>query len=217
MTESSIYESRDLRCCAHRHWSASRSQTAKLNNAMLYLGGITMTTRVTSLCVTALCFLATGVRSDQAPTPTGDKTGLIPRKVLFGNPDRASARSSPDGKQLSFLAPVDGVLNVWVAPIDKPDDAKPVTQDKKRGIRSYNWAFTSQHLLYIQDKGGDENWHVYGVDLKSGETKDLTPIKGVNARIEGVSAKFPEEILIGLNDRDPKLHDVHRVTSDRDR
>src|SRR4051812_43630129 len=95
------------------------------------------------------------------PTPTGPKTGLIPRTVLFGNPDKASPHISPDGKQLSFLAPVDGVMNVWVAPINHPDDAKPVTQDKKRGIRAYFWAYTSNHLLYIQDKGGDENWHVY--------------------------------------------------------
>src|ERR1017187_4541862 len=147
-------------------------------------------------CIALASFLLVicghAVSEGQEPTPTGKKTGLIPRKVLFGNPDKANARISPDGKQLSFLAPVDGVLNVWVGPIDKPDDAKPVTQDKKRGIRSYSWAFTSQHLLYIQDQGGDENWHIYRVDLKSGETKDLTPIKGVNAQIEGVSTKFPE-------------------------
>mgnify|MGYP000849100905 CR=1 FL=1 len=145
------------------------------------------------------------------PTPTGTKTGLIPRKVLFDNPDKSGAKISPDGQRLSYLAPVDGVMNVWVGPIDKPDDAKPVTQDKVRGIRSYFWAYTSQHLLYIQDKGGDENWHVYRVDLKSGATQDLTPIKGVNAQVEGVSPKFPTEILVGLNDRDPKYHDVHRV------
>jgi dipeptidyl aminopeptidase/acylaminoacyl peptidase len=151
------------------------------------------------------------IHAQQEPTPTGEKTGLIPRKVLFDNPDKSNARISPDGKQLSFLAPVNGVLNVWVGPIDHPEAAKPVTQDKKRGIRSYNWAYTSKHLLYIQDQGGDENWHVYRVDLKSGETKDLTPIKGVNARIEEVSPKFPNEILVGLNDRDPKLHDIHRV------
>jgi dipeptidyl aminopeptidase/acylaminoacyl peptidase len=172
------------------------------------------------LTVRRICFLAAAsclvvfagaVVAQPGPTPAGAKTGLLPRKVLFGNPDKASPHISPDGKQISYLAPVDGVMNVWVGPIDKPDDAKPVTQDKKRGIRSYFWAYTSQHLLYIQDQGGDENWHVYRVDLKSGETKDLTPIKGVNAQIEGVSRKFPNEMLIGLNDRDAKFHDIHRV------
>src|SRR5262249_12400471 len=89
--------------------------------------------------------------------------------------------------------------------------AKPVTQDKKRGIRAYFWAYTSQHLLYIQDKDGDENWHVYRVDLKAGETTDLTPIQGVNAQIDGVSHKHPNEVLVGLNDRDAKFHDLYRV------
>lgn len=136
---------------------------------------------------------------------------LIPRQVLFGNPDRAAVRLSPDGAQLSFLAPVDGVLNVWVGPADKIDAAKPITHDKGRGIRQYFWAYTSQHILYLQDKDGDENWRVYCVNLKTGDAKDLTPAKGVQARIEGVSHKFPTEVIIGLNDRNPQLHDVHRV------
>jgi dipeptidyl aminopeptidase/acylaminoacyl peptidase len=86
-----------------------------------------------------------------------------------------------------------------------------VTDDKYRGIRAYFWAYDSGHILYIQDKGGDEDWHVYSVDLASGETKDLTPIDKVNAQIEGVSERFPEEILVGLNDRDPRYHDLYRI------
>lgn len=141
----------------------------------------------------------------------GDEVKLIPRTVLLGNPDRAAARISPDGKHLSYLAPVDGVLNVWVAPVDDLDAAKPVTRDKLRGIRSYFWAYTAEHILYVQDEGGNEDWHVFAVDLKSGETKNLTPLEGVRAEIEGVSHRFPEEILIGLNDRNPELHDIYRV------
>jgi dipeptidyl aminopeptidase/acylaminoacyl peptidase len=148
---------------------------------------------------------------DPEPTAAGDKTGLIPRKVLFGNPDKQAPRISPDGKRLAYLAPVDGVMNVWVGPADKPEDAKPVTKDKKRGIRSYFWAYTNQHLLYIQDQDGDENWHVYRVDLDSRETKDLTPLPKVAAQVEGVSHRFPTEILVGLNDRDEQFHDIHRV------
>jgi dipeptidyl aminopeptidase/acylaminoacyl peptidase len=145
------------------------------------------------------------------PTPTGEKTGLIPRDVLFGNPDRASPHLSPDGKFLSFLAPVNGVLNVWVGPADNPKEAKPVTDDKKRGIRTHMWAYTNKHILYLQDADGDENWHVYSVDLQSKKTTDLTPLKKVQARIDTVSHKFPEEILVSLNDRDPTLHDVYRL------
>jgi dipeptidyl aminopeptidase/acylaminoacyl peptidase len=140
-----------------------------------------------------------------------DQVPLIPRKVLFDNPDKSQPRISPDGKHLAYLAPVDGVMNVWVGPIDKPDDAKPITKDKKRGIRQFNWTFTNDRILYIQDADGDENWHIYGTPINGGETTDFTPLKKVNARIEGVSHKFPCEILIALNDRDDKYHDVYRL------
>lgn len=136
---------------------------------------------------------------------------LIPRQVLFGNPDRTQARISPNGTRLSYLAPVDGVLNVWVGPAGEPDAAQPVTHDRHRGIRFYAWAYTSRQVLYIQDQGGDENWRVYSVDLDSGESRDLTPLEGVHAEIENVSPLFPDEIVIGLNDRDPQLHDLYRI------
>lgn len=134
---------------------------------------------------------------------------LIPRKLLFGNPDKTQARLSPDGKQLSYLAPVDGVLNVWVGPVDQPEAAKPVTNDTNRGIRFHVWAFTGKHVLYIQDKGGDENWRIYGVNLETGEVTDYTPIEKVNARIESLSPRAPEKAVIALNDRNEQLHDLH--------
>jgi dipeptidyl aminopeptidase/acylaminoacyl peptidase len=136
---------------------------------------------------------------------------IIPRQVLFGNPDKAMVKISPDGTKIGYLAPVDGVLNVWVGPVDDPAAARPVTKDTYRGIRFYSWAYTNEHVLYIQDKGGDENWRLYSVDLGSSEIQDLTPIEGVQARVQGVSHKYPGEILVGLNDRDPKLHDLYRV------
>ena len=140
-----------------------------------------------------------------------EATPLVPRNVLFGNPDKAAARLSPDGKHISFLAPVDGVLNVWVAPLGDLAAAKPVTQDKQRGIRIYFWAYTNQHILYLQDKEGNEDWHVYRVDLQTGETENLTPLENVRAEIEEVSHLFPNEILVGLNDRDPQFHDIYRL------
>ena len=90
----------------------------------------------------------------------GDLPPIIPREVLFGNPDKASPKISPDGKRLAYLAPDQGVLNVWIRTIGEKDD-HPVTKDRNRGIRSYSWADNNTHVLYIQDKGGDENWHVY--------------------------------------------------------
>jgi dipeptidyl aminopeptidase/acylaminoacyl peptidase len=146
-------------------------------------------------------------------TPTGHPAqGLIPRDVLFGNPERANVQISPDGKMLSWLAPVDGVLNVWVAPVGKLDEAKAITADKTRPVRQYFWAFDNKHVLYAQDTGGDENWHVFAVELKSGKATDLTPFEKIAARIEGVSHKVPGKVLIGINNRNPQLHDVYEVT-----
>jgi dipeptidyl aminopeptidase/acylaminoacyl peptidase len=144
-------------------------------------------------------------------TPATAGTALIPRRTLFGNPDKSLARISPDGTRISYLAPLDGVLNVFVAPLDDPSAAKPVTQEKTRRIPAYFWAYDSKHILYIQDVGGDEDWHVYAVDLAAGTTKDLTPLPKIAAQIDSVSEKFPEEILVGLNDRDPQYHDLYRV------
>lgn len=136
---------------------------------------------------------------------------LIPREVLFGNPDKASARLNKDGTRLAYLAPLEGVLNVWVGPVDEPDAAKPVTHDGGRGIRGFFWAYTGEHIVYVQDEKGDENWRVYSVNVTTGEEHDLTPLEGVQARIQEVSPDFPGEILVGLNDRDARLHDVWRV------
>jgi len=144
-------------------------------------------------------------------TETSKEPVLIPRSVLFGNPQRASARLSPNGKWMSFLAPVDGILNIWVGPVDDFSKAKPVTNDKTRNIRGHYWAYTGEHVLYSQDKGGNENWHVYATNVSTGETKDLTPLENVRGEIAGVSHRFPDEILVGLNDRDPRFHDIYKV------
>ncbi|MCD4843328.1 MAG: S9 family peptidase [Methanosarcinales archaeon] len=138
-------------------------------------------------------------------------TQLIPREVLFGNPDKTSSRLSPDGTLISYLAPLDGVLNVWVGPADDPAAAEPVTNDTDRGIRTYFWAYTNEHILYLQDQAGDENWRIYSVNLKTREILDLTPMEDVQARIQQVSPNFPEEILIGLNNQDPEFHDIYRI------
>ena len=146
-----------------------------------------------------------------APAVTQADVPVIPRRLLFGNPEKAGPTLSDDGKQIAFRAAVDGVMNVWVGPADKPEAAKPVTKDTARSIRQYFWAYTNSHIIYLQDKGGDENWRVYAVDLASGETRDLTPFDKVAAQIQGVSEKFPDEILVALNDRNPELHDLYRI------
>lgn len=154
---------------------------------------------------------------------------LIPRKVLFGNPDKASLKISHDGTHLSYLAPVDGVLNVWVAPVGNLSAAEPVTRDTKRGIRTYFWAYTNQHIIYVQDKGGDENWQVHVVNLNTKEDRNMTPFEEIagpdgkpitlpngkilrpRAQIQDVSYKFKDQILVGLNNRNPQFHDIYRL------
>jgi dipeptidyl aminopeptidase/acylaminoacyl peptidase len=140
---------------------------------------------------------------------------LIPRSVLFGNPERTSPRISPDGTQLTWVAPRDGVLNVWVAPFGSEGvywaKARAVTEDTDRGVRMYTWARDGQHVLYVQDKGGDENWRLYDVDLVSGQRRDLTPFENIHAMIIGTSKRRPAEVLVGVNADNPELHDVYRL------
>ena len=125
---------------------------------------------------------------------------LIPRKILFGNPDRGSPEVAPDGRRLAHLAPVDDVLNVWVGNLDG-NGARPVTSDTDRGIRSYRWAEDGRHLVYLQDSGGDENWRFHIVDPETGADRDATPFDGVQARVLGVSRRHPGHMLIGHHDR----------------
>jgi dipeptidyl aminopeptidase/acylaminoacyl peptidase len=136
---------------------------------------------------------------------------LIPREVLFGNPERTSPRLSPDGRRLAWIAPDKrNVLQVWVKTIGKDDD-KSVTADKKRGIRQYLWAEDDRTLLYLQDTDGDENFHVHGVDLESGNVRDFTPFQGVRAAPVGLDEKFPNEILVQMNARKRETFDVYRL------
>ncbi len=136
---------------------------------------------------------------------------LIPREVLFGNPDRTSPQLSPDGKQLAWIAPdTNNVLQVWVQTLGQ-QDTRVVTADKKRGIRIYAWAYNSRMLGYLQDADGDENFQVHGVDLQSGNVRNFTAIQGVRAEIVGGHRDFPDELLVSLNARDRSVFDVYRL------
>jgi dipeptidyl aminopeptidase/acylaminoacyl peptidase len=140
---------------------------------------------------------------------------LIPRNVLFGNPERISPHISPDGTRLAWIAPHEGVLNVWVAPVGASgvdwDAARVVTDDTDRGIRAYTWARNDRHLLYVQDTGGDENWRLYDVDLDTMAKRDLTPFEGIQARIIATRKSHRDEVLVGINRENPQLHDVFRL------
>ncbi len=162
-------------------------------------------------------------------TNCSKEENLIPRQVIFGNPDKASLKISPNHQMISFLAPVNDVLNVWIAPLDKPGDAVAITKDTLRGIRTYFWAYNNEQIIYLQDQGGDENWQVHSVNVNTKEDKNLTPFEEIpgpdgnpvtmpngeklrpRANIQEVSYKFPNQILISLNNRNPQFSDVYRL------
>jgi dipeptidyl aminopeptidase/acylaminoacyl peptidase len=138
------------------------------------------------------------------------QTELIPRGVIFGNPERSSPQISPDGTMLAYVAPDQGVMNVWVRTLGKADD-RVITNDQKRGIRNFNWQYDSRNILYGQDQGGDENWRIYQTNIASRQTKDLTPLEKVRADIVALDPTHPDTLLIQHNKRDPKVFDVYQV------
>jgi dipeptidyl aminopeptidase/acylaminoacyl peptidase len=143
--------------------------------------------------------------SSQQPEPP-----IIPRAVLFGNPERVFPQVSPDGRMLAYLAPDSGVLNVWVRTIGKRDD-RPVTHDRTRPIFQYYWQGDSRHVLHLQDRGGDENWRLFQTDVATGKTRDFTPNDSVQTQIIAVDPGFPSEILVAWNMRDRRYHDAYRL------
>ena len=138
------------------------------------------------------------------------QTDLIPRNILFGNPQKTSARISPDGTRLAYLAPVNDVLNIWVGTIGQ-DNFQPVTHDTDRGIRFYFWGSDNKHLLYLQDVGGNENWRLYATHLETGEIRDLTPFPDVQVQIIAHDKHFPHELLIAMNKDNPQVHDIYHL------
>ena len=175
---------------------------------------------------TRLILLATGTALTLTPaaSPAQSRTAvpavtpvpamaapLIPREALFGNPTKAGGQLSPDGKWLTWLAPVDGVLNVWLAPIATPDAGKPITRSTDRPIRQAFWAPDSRSVLYVQDKGGDENFLLYGIDVATGAERTLTPFEKTRVQFVGSSTTQTDRLLVGLNNRDPRYHDVHSL------
>ena len=165
------------------------------------------------LALLVACGCSTKQKGDTAMDQRFQKLPpLIPREVLFGNPVKAAVRLSPDGTRLSYLAPSPdkNVLNVWVRTLGQNDD-KMVTKDQYRGIRSYGWAWNDKQIVYIQDTNGDENFHLYAVDLATLTTTDLTPFPGVRAQGIISDRKHPDEIYIGLNKRTPEVFDMYKL------
>lgn len=146
-----------------------------------------------------------------APLALAELPPLVPRDVFFGNPVKSGPRISPDGTLLGYLAPSpQGTLNVWVRTLGRDDD-RMLTNDTRRGIRQYFFAEDGKHLLYLQDIGGNENFHLYAVPLAGGEARDLTPHEGVRVMPVDLDKDHPDEVVVAMNLRDKRFFDVHRV------
>ncbi|BBD65019.1 peptidase S9 prolyl oligopeptidase [Nostoc commune NIES-4072] len=136
---------------------------------------------------------------------------LIPREILFGNPEKTSPQLSPDGKYLAYIAPDEkNVLQVWLRTIGQEDD-QILTADKKRGIRIFFWTYNADQLIYMQDSDGDENFHLHLVNIHSKIVRDLTPFQGVKAELVELEPKFPDQMLVALNLNNPQKFDVYRI------
>ncbi len=141
----------------------------------------------------------------------GELPRLIPRELLFGNPERTSPQLSPDGKSIAWLAADSkGVRNVWVQAV-AGGAPRLLTNERDRPINAYRWAGDGRHLLYLQNRGGDEVNHVYAADLTDGNVRDLTPFRGVRAQNLCINLDHPQTILLALNLRDRKLFDMYEV------
>jgi dipeptidyl aminopeptidase/acylaminoacyl peptidase len=154
--------------------------------------------------------ISTGRRGHHV-TSAIDTFPLIPRDHIFGNPSKEAGRLSPDGTWLSWLAPENGVLNVWIAPTTDPTAATVMTHSTDRPIREYFWSPDARTLLYLQDRGGDENFLLYGVDVSTRVERALTPFDETRVEVVGRSETIRDQMLVGLNNRDARFHDVHRL------
>lgn len=160
--------------------------------------------RTRALFPAALLLLSGGAVRAELPL-------LIPKEVMFGNPERSHPELSPDGTQLAWLAPdKNGIVNVWVG-ARNGSDARAVTNESHRPIQWYAWASDGKHILYLQDNAGDEVDHLFSADLTNKNVRDLTPFKGVRAQNILTDLQHPRFVLVALNLRDRQAFDIYRI------
>ena len=163
-----------------------------------------------------LVFVGLGLASTVVPLVgrAAEQPPLIPREVLFGNPEIIGVSLSPDGRRIAYLAPDQGVLNLWVRDLDGDAPPRVLTKQRSRPQRGALWTPDGRYLISSRDTQGDENTVLVRIDPKTGESKDLTPAEGVKAGWVADDRDVPNEIVVGLNDRDPRYHDLYVLEVD---
>ena len=183
--------------------------------------------RAAAFCVAVAAVLATTAfaqppaTAPSAPRAAASAPPLLDRELFFGNPEITGAQLSPDGQYIAFLKPYKDTRNVWVKKAGEPfSAARLITADTKRPIPGYFWSRDSKYILYVQDNGGDENYNVFAVNPSDAPAagqdapaaRNVTDAKGARAAIYALPIPTPDVMYVGLNDRDPKWHDVYKVT-----
>lgn len=164
-----------------------------------------------TICVAVLLGLlaAVGCGGPSAEKGSDEMVRLIPLEDFFRNPDKASFKLSPDGERLAFMAPWQNRMNVFVKKIGE-DEAQRITDATERDIAGYGWA-NNERIVYVQDKGGDENFHAFAVDIDGGNGMELTPFDGVRVQFVDELEDDDDHMLIAMNKRDQRLFDVYRI------
>jgi dipeptidyl aminopeptidase/acylaminoacyl peptidase len=134
---------------------------------------------------------------------------LIPLNDFFRNPEKVAFRISPDGKHLAFMQPWENRLNIFVQEIGKTEEVQ-VTFSKERDIQGYFWK-NDNRLVFLQDKGGNENFHLFAVDKDGKNQKELTIGDDVRAEIIDDLFENENEMIVGLNKRNPEFYDAYRI------
>ena len=177
------------------------------------LAAYLLTTLSVSCVITSLGFSQMNECNAETNSP------LLDRDLFFGNPQIAGGQLSPDGRFISFMKPYQGIMNVWVKEFAEPfDKARPLT-DSKRPLYGYTWTDDGKYILYVKDSDGDENMNLFAVDpsakpadgQETPESRNLTPLKDVTARIMHASQKNPDLLWVGLNNRDKAWHDLYQL------
>ncbi len=145
---------------------------------------------------------------------------IIDREIFLGNPELAGGQLSPDGKFISFLKPYKGVLNIYVKRTEEPFEKAKQLTDNDRPVGGYFWSYDGKYILYVKDKGGDENFNIYALNPADPAVaatgvpaaRNLTPNDKIRAIIFAVSKKNPDILMVGINDRDPKWHDLYQLS-----
>ncbi len=165
------------------------------------------------------CLFTVNLNSQTKLNQSATSVPLIDRSIFFDNPEISDGKLSPDGKYISFMKSYNGILNIWIKKFDEPfENARRIT-NLERPLAGYFWTHDGKHIIYAKDKGGNENYNIYAVSPSAAnfagqdipENRNLTPFDDARIEIYMVSKKDPNVLMIGMNNRDPKWHDLYRL------